>query len=82
VAFAAVTVKVDTFPEIIEVGFAVMLTVGMGFGVTVTVTFAEVLPPTPVAAAVYVAVVAGLTSCSPPLGCKVYELPSVPVTVT
>jgi hypothetical protein len=82
VAFAAVTVKVDAFPEMTDVGFAVMLTVGAGFAVTVTVARAEVLPPAPVAAAVYVAVVVGLTSSNPPLGCKVYELPSVPVTVT
>jgi hypothetical protein len=52
VAFAAITVKVDKFPEITEVGFAVMVTVGRGCGVTVTVALAEVLPPAPVAAAV------------------------------
>jgi hypothetical protein len=52
VAFIAVTVKVDELPEVIEVGFAVMLTVGAGFAVTVTTAVAEVLPPGPVAAAV------------------------------
>jgi hypothetical protein len=54
VAFVAVTVKVDELPETIEVGFAMMLTVGAGFviEVTVTVAVAEVFPPVPVAAAV------------------------------
>jgi hypothetical protein len=52
VAFVAVTVKVDEFPEMIEVGFALMLTVGTGFAVTVTVELAEAFPPGPVAAAV------------------------------
>ena len=51
-AFAAVTVKADEFPEIIDVGLAMMLTVGGGFAVTVTVIFAEVFPPAPVAVAV------------------------------
>ena len=52
VAFVAVTVKMVGFPEITEVGFARMLTVGAGFGVTVTVALAEFFPPGPVAAAV------------------------------
>jgi hypothetical protein len=52
VAFFAVTVKVDEPPEVIEVGLAVMLTVGGGFEVTVTVTLAEVFPPSPFAVAV------------------------------
>jgi hypothetical protein len=51
VALVAATVKVDELPEVIEAGLAVMLTVGAGFGVTVTVTVAEVFPPDPVAAA-------------------------------
>lgn len=51
-AFIAVTVKVDEPPEVIEVGLAVMLTVGGGFEVTVTVTLAEVFPPSPFAVAV------------------------------
>lgn len=81
-AFVAVTVKVDEFPEMIEAGLAVMLTVGVGFGVTVTVALAEVFPPLPMALAVYVVVTAGLTACVPPLDCKVYVLPSVPAIVT
>jgi hypothetical protein len=48
----AVTVNVDELPEVIDVGFAVMLTVGAGFGVTVTVVAVEVFPPAPVADAV------------------------------
>jgi hypothetical protein len=52
VAFAAVTVKVDDPPEVIEVGFAAMLTVGGGFAVTVMVALAEVFPPAPSAVAV------------------------------
>jgi hypothetical protein len=52
VAFVAATVKVDEFPEITEVGLAIMLTVGAGFAVTVTVELAEAFPPGPVAAAV------------------------------
>jgi hypothetical protein len=43
---------VDEPPEVIEVGLAVMLTVGGGFEVTVTVTLAEVFPPSPFAVAV------------------------------
>jgi hypothetical protein len=52
VALVAVTVKVDELPEVIDVGFAVMVTVGAGFGVTVTIAAVEVLPPVPVAVAV------------------------------
>jgi hypothetical protein len=49
----AVTVRVDEFPEVIEAGFAVILTVGAGFfGTTVTVMLAETCPPVPIAAAV------------------------------
>jgi hypothetical protein len=82
VAFVAATVKVDGLPEITEVGFALILTVGAGFAVTVTTAVAEALPPAPVAVAVYVVVAAGLTVCVPPLACMAYVLPSVPVTVT
>ena len=42
VAFAAVTVKVEEFPMTIEVGFAVMVTDGAGFAVTVTIALAVV----------------------------------------
>jgi hypothetical protein len=52
VALAAVTVRVAELPEEIDVGLAVMPTVGGGFAVTVTVVFAEVFPPAPVAVAV------------------------------
>jgi len=82
VAFVAVTVTMDELPAVIEVGFAAMLTVGAGFGVTVTVAFAVTFPPAPVAVAVYVVVAVGLTDCVPPFGCKVYVLPSDPLTVT
>jgi hypothetical protein len=43
---------VEELPEEIEAGFAVMLTVGGGLEVTVTVAFAELFPPAPVAVAV------------------------------
>jgi hypothetical protein len=43
---------VDKLPGEIEAGFAAILTVGAGFGVTVTVVIADVFPPAPVAAAV------------------------------
>jgi hypothetical protein len=54
VAFVAVTVKTDEFPETIDVGLAMMVTVGAGLeaAVTVTVAVAEAFPPAPVAAAV------------------------------
>jgi hypothetical protein len=50
----AVTVNVDELPDTIDVGLAVMVTVGAGFetAVTVTIAVAEVFPPDPVAAAV------------------------------
>jgi len=50
-ALVAVTVKVDEFPAVIEVGLAVRLTVGAAGGVTVTVVVAEFVPPVPVAVA-------------------------------
>jgi hypothetical protein len=71
VAFIAVAVKVDELPEVIEAGFAVMVIVGAGFGVTVTAVLADVFPPAPVAVAVYVVVAVGLTACVPPLACGV-----------
>lgn len=52
VALNAVTVRVDEFPEMTVVGFAVMLTEGTGFDVTVIVAVAEAAPPFPVAATV------------------------------
>ena len=71
VAFIAVTVNVDEPPAAIDAGLAVMLTVGGGFVVTVTVAPAVVFPPAPVADAVYVVVAVGLTACVPPLVCRV-----------
>jgi hypothetical protein len=47
----AATVNVDDPPAVIEVGLAVMLTVGAAAGVTVTVVAAEAFPPAPVAVA-------------------------------
>jgi hypothetical protein len=72
---------VDEFPEVIEVGLAVMLTVGDAATVTVVVAVV-VLPPAPVAVAVYVVVTVGLTACVPPVAGRVYELPFVPAIVT
>ena len=53
-ALSAVTVKTEEFPLIIEVGLAVIVTVGAGdvLVVTVIVTDAEAVPPAPVASAV------------------------------
>jgi hypothetical protein len=52
VAFVAPTVNVEEFPEMIVVGLEVILTVGGGFDVTVTVVLADAFPPEPVAVAV------------------------------
>lgn len=52
VALVAVTVKVDELPEVIDVGFAVTLTVGAGEAETVTVAADVLFPPAPVAVAV------------------------------
>jgi hypothetical protein len=53
VAFAAITINTDDAPEAIDVGLAVMLTVGAtAGGSTVTVAVAEIFPPAPVAVAV------------------------------
>jgi hypothetical protein len=51
-ALIAVTVNVDAAPELIEAGLAMMVTVGAGFGETVTAVLAEILPPGPIADAV------------------------------
>jgi hypothetical protein len=48
----------------------------------VTVAIADALPPAPVAVAVYVVVAFGVTDWVPPFVARVYELPSLPVTVT
>ena len=82
VALVAATVNVDELPDVIVVGFAMMVTVGAEIDVTVTTAVAEIVPPAPVAAAVYVVVAVGLTAWVPPLDCKVYSLPSLPVSLT
>jgi phage shock protein PspC (stress-responsive transcriptional regulator) len=66
----AITVSVEELPEVIDVGLAVMLTVGAGL-VTVTVALAEIFPPVPVAVAVYVVVAVGATDCVPPVDARV-----------
>jgi hypothetical protein len=82
VALVALTESVDGLPGAIAEGVAVIVTVGGGLAVTVTVAVAETGPETPVAVAVYVVVLAGLTACVPPVELSWYELPSDPVTVT
>ena len=52
VALVAATVNVDELPATTVVGFPAMVTVGAGFDVTVTVAFADAVPPGPDAAAV------------------------------
>ena len=53
VAFAAVTVKTEALPLVIDLGLALMVTVGAPVAVvTVIVTDAEAVPPDPVAVAV------------------------------
>jgi hypothetical protein len=52
VALAAVTVKVEELPAVIDVGLATMLTVGAALAVTVTVAVADTVVPPPVALAV------------------------------
>ena len=55
VAFVAVTVKTEELPLVIDVGFAVIVTVAAPELLpvpTVIVTLAEVVPPDPVAVAV------------------------------
>ena len=81
-ALVAATVKVDEPPGAIEAGLADIVTVGAVAPATVTVAVAVVLPPGPFAVAVYVTVATGLTTCVPPFACRLYVLPSVPLTVT
>jgi hypothetical protein len=52
VAFAAVTFKVDELPDVMVVGFAVIVTDGAGFSVTLTVVVTDSFPPGPEAVAV------------------------------
>jgi hypothetical protein len=63
----AVTVNVLVLPETIVAGLATIVTIAAAGGTTVTVAVAEALPPLPVATAVYVVVVAGLTVWVPPV---------------
>jgi hypothetical protein len=52
VALAAVTVKVEELPEVMDVGLALIFTVGAGELATVIVAVAVLFPPDPVAVAV------------------------------
>jgi hypothetical protein len=52
VAFVATTVRVDELPDVTEVGFAVITTVGARFDVNVMIALAVLFPPAPVAVAV------------------------------
>jgi hypothetical protein len=51
VALAAVTVKVEELPEVMDVGLALIFTVGAGELATVIVAVAVLFPPGPVAVA-------------------------------
>ena len=82
VAFVATTVSVDELPDVIEVGFALIVIVGAGAAVTVTVAVAVALPPTPIAVAIYDAVVVGETCIVPPLAPGRVKVPFGPVMVT
>jgi hypothetical protein len=62
VAYVDFTVKEEVLPGVIEDGLAEIVTVGAGLGVTVTVAVVDVVPPGPVAVAVYFVVAAGLTA--------------------
>jgi hypothetical protein len=64
-------VRMEEAPGAIDVGLAEIVTVGGGFADTVTVAVADALPAEPVAAAVYVVVLVGLTDWLPPLAGRV-----------
>ncbi|MGB8477374.1 MAG: hypothetical protein WCE63_00855 [Acidobacteriaceae bacterium] len=84
VAFLAVTVKTEELPLAIDVGLALIVTVGapeVPPVPTVIVTDAEAVPPAPVAFAVYVVVEVGLAENAPPVAAIVRLLPLVPVIV-
>ena len=66
-ALVAVTVNVDELPGVMDMGLAIIFTVGAVAAATVMVDVAVVVPPGPVAAAVYVVVVVGVTGTVPPL---------------
>jgi hypothetical protein len=84
VAFLAVTLKTEELPLVIEVGLALIVTVGLTDPApvsTVIVTEAEAVPPEPVAVAVNLVVEVGLTDTTPPPAAIVRLLPLVPVIV-
>jgi hypothetical protein len=81
-ALVALTVNVEELPAVMDIGFATRFTVGALVAVTVIVDAAVVVPPSPFAVAVYVVVVVGVTGTVPPSAASVYELPSLPDTVT
>lgn len=62
VALTAVTVSVEGWPAVTEVGLADICTVGAGLAVTVTVAVALTVDPPPLAVAVYVVVAHGVTA--------------------
>jgi hypothetical protein len=85
VAFVTDTVTTEELPLAIDVGFAVIVTVGapdVPPVVTVIFTLADAVPPAPVAVAVYVVVEVGATETVPPLAAIVRLLPLVPSSVT
>lgn len=82
VAPVATTVRLDEPPRPIESGLTAIVTVGSEAVVTVTVAVADAFPRAPFATAVYVVVAFGLTGMVPPCGCRLYTVPSDPLTVT
>ena len=78
----AVTVNVEELPGAMDIGLASIFTVGALVSVTVIVDVLVVVPPGPFAVTVYVVVVVGVTGTVPPSAASVYELPSLPDTVT
>ena len=82
VAFVAVTVSVEELPVVMAVGVATIVTVGALGAVTVIVVLAVVVPPGPVAVAVYVVVAAGVTACVPPVAANVNVVLSVLSEIT
>jgi len=67
---------------VIVVGDAPIVTVGAPGAVTVTVVFAVVVPPGPVAVALYVVVAVGVTAWVPPPAAKVNVVLSVLSEIT
>ena len=86
VALVAVTVRTEELPFVIDVGLALIVTVGGPDPpdepvVTVIMTEDEAVPPGPVAVAVYVVAEVGLTETDPPPAAMVRLLPLLPVMV-